>query len=70
MADVFISYSSVNKDAANAICHVLEENGVRCWIAPRDILQGFDYGDVIEKQYVAVSCLCWFIQRLQLFRHG
>lgn len=49
MADVFISYSSVNKDAANAICHVLEENGVRCWIAPRDILQGFDYGDVIEK---------------------
>ena len=49
MADVFISYSSENKDAANAICHVLEENGVRCWIAPRDILQGFDYGDVIEK---------------------
>lgn len=46
--DVFISYSSKNKTTADAICHVLEENGIRCWIAPRDIAGGQKYGDVID----------------------
>jgi len=46
--DVFISYSSKNKTAADAICHVLEENGVKCWMAPRDIPAGSEYGDLIE----------------------
>lgn len=46
--DVFISYSSKNKTAANAICHVLEENGVKCWMAPRDIPAGSEYGDLID----------------------
>lgn len=34
--DVFISYSSKNKDAADAVCAALEGAGVSCWIAPRD----------------------------------
>jgi hypothetical protein len=42
--DVFISHSSINKKAANAICHTLEQNGVKCWIAPRDIPPGENYG--------------------------
>lgn len=46
--DVFISYSSQNIEAAQAICHVLEQNGIRCWMAPRNIPPGADYGDVIE----------------------
>ena len=46
--DVFISYSTKNKDAAQAICHVLEQNEIRCWVAPRNIPPGSDYGDVIE----------------------
>lgn len=46
--DVFISYSSRNIEAAQAICHVLEQNGIRCWMAPRNIPPGSDYGDVIE----------------------
>lgn len=46
--DVFISYSSKNKEAAQAICHVLEQNEIRCWMAPRNIPPGIDYGDVIE----------------------
>ncbi len=37
---VFISHSSVNKSIADAICHMLEDNGIACWIAPRDILPG------------------------------
>lgn len=46
--DVFLSYSSQNIEAAQAICHVLEQNGIRCWMAPRNIPPGLDYGDVIE----------------------
>lgn len=47
--DVFISYSSKNATAAEAVCHVLEENGIRCWIAPRNIAGGSKYGDLIEE---------------------
>ena len=46
--DVFISYSSKNKKVADAMCHVLEEHRIKCWIAPRDIPGGTNYGDVIE----------------------
>lgn len=46
--DVFISYSSQNKEAAQAICHALEQNEIRCWMAPRDIPYGAQYGDVID----------------------
>jgi hypothetical protein len=38
--DVFISYSSRDKSAADAACHFLEADGIRCWIAPRDIPPG------------------------------
>ena len=38
--DVFISHSSKDKTIADAICHALEENDIRCWIAPRDIRPG------------------------------
>lgn len=47
--DVFISYSSQDKVAAQAICHTLEQNGIRCWIAPRDIPAGTEYGDLIDE---------------------
>jgi hypothetical protein len=45
--DVFISYSSNDKAIADAACAALEATGIRCWIAPRDILPGFDWGDSI-----------------------
>ena len=45
--DVFISYSSKDKAIANAVCHVIETYGIRCWIAPRDIPPGTEYADVI-----------------------
>ena len=38
--DVFISYSSKDRLAADAACAVLEAKGIRCWIAPRDIVPG------------------------------
>jgi hypothetical protein len=43
--DVFLSHSSKNKTAADAICHALESNGVKCWIAPRDVKPGFEYAE-------------------------
>ena len=45
--DVFISYSSKNTQIVNALVHHLEENKIRCWIAPRDIVGGAEYADVI-----------------------
>jgi len=45
----FISYSSVNRTKAEEVCRHLESNGIRCWIAPRDIKGGADYrGEVIR----------------------
>src|ERR1700716_1762382 len=45
--DVFISYSTKDKPTADAVCAKLEANGVRCWIAPRDILPGEEWGSAI-----------------------
>jgi hypothetical protein len=45
--DVFISYSNKDKTTADAICAALEVNGIRCWIAPRDIMPGSDWGEAI-----------------------
>ena len=42
--DVFISYASKDKLAADAACAALEASHVRCWIAPRDVLPGADWG--------------------------
>lgn len=47
--DVFISFSQVDKQVADAVCATLENRRIRCWIAPRDILPGTEYGvDVIR----------------------
>ena len=45
--DVFISYSTKDKPIADAVCATLERRGIRCWIAPRDILPGMDWGEAI-----------------------
>lgn len=46
---VFISYSSVNKAIADATCHILEECGIPCWIAPRNIVPGKTWaGNIVQ----------------------
>jgi hypothetical protein len=50
--DVFISYSHENITAAQAICHELEDKGIKCWMAPRDIPVGAKYASVISKAIV------------------
>jgi hypothetical protein len=45
--EVFISYSSEDAEVANAVCNKLEGSGVKCWIAPRDIMPGETYSKAI-----------------------
>jgi TolB-like protein/Tfp pilus assembly protein PilF len=59
--DVFISYSSLDKTAADTVCSILEQNSISCWIAPRDITPGLDFAEAIidgiksSKVFVLVS---------------
>jgi hypothetical protein len=45
--DVFISYASSDIAVADGVCGALEHAGVRCWVAPRDVLPGEFYADAI-----------------------
>jgi hypothetical protein len=45
--DVFISYAAEDKTIADAVCAVLEQRSIRCWIAPRDVSAGADYASAI-----------------------
>ena len=45
--DVFISHSSDDRAAAASVLAALEGAGFSCWIAPRDIVPGQDYGEAI-----------------------
>lgn len=47
--DVFISYASEDKATAEAVCAALENAGIRCWFAPRDITPGQDWGEAIMR---------------------
>ena len=56
--DVFISHSSKDKVYADALCAKLESEGIKCWIAPRDILPGETWAtaivDAIESAHLMV----------------
>jgi hypothetical protein len=45
--DAFISYAFEDKPTADAVCSWLERNGIRCWMAPRDLTPGIDYASGI-----------------------
>lgn len=45
--DVFISYSSKDKEIADLICSTIENSGLTCWIAPRDVQPGKKYAKEI-----------------------
>ena len=45
--DVLISYSTKDKPTADAEYAKLEQQGGRCWIAPRDIHPGQEWGKAI-----------------------
>ena len=43
----FISHAKADAKKAQAIAASLEERGLKCWIAPRDVTAGRTYGDEI-----------------------
>jgi hypothetical protein len=45
--DIFISHSSKDKTVADAVCATFEANGMRCWVAPRDVPPGAPWGEAI-----------------------
>jgi hypothetical protein len=45
--DVFVSHSKDDRLTAYALCNKLESAGVRCWIGPRDVEPGVDWGAAI-----------------------
>ena len=47
MADIFVSYASPDRDVAFRIVGFLEEQGISCWVAPRDVPPGVEYGQAI-----------------------
>ncbi|MBN1637639.1 MAG: toll/interleukin-1 receptor domain-containing protein [Ignavibacteriales bacterium] len=44
---VYISYSTKDSEVTKKIVKYLEEAGVKCWMAPRDILPGIDWAKSI-----------------------
>lgn len=55
---VFISYSTKNTDKAIQVREFLENNGVQCWMAPRDLSGGNAYNRDIPK---AIDSCSYFI---------
>jgi TolB-like protein/Flp pilus assembly protein TadD len=48
-ANVFISYSSEDKAVADTVCSTLEQSGVACWMAPRNVVPGESYAGAIVR---------------------
>jgi hypothetical protein len=45
--DVFISHASDDREVALKVCARLEEEQIKCWIAPRDIVAGRNWSETI-----------------------
>lgn len=58
---VFISYSALDKIVADEITLSLENSGIRCWIAPRDVKPGEEWAenivDAIDSSSVLILVL-------------
>ena len=47
MHDIFVSYATADRDIAFRIVGFLEGEGIHCWVAPRDVSPGVEYGQAI-----------------------
>ena len=47
--DVFISHSAQDRSVAEKICTALEQDGVPCWVAPRDVRPGKSFPGEITR---------------------
>lgn len=54
---VFISYSSQNREHAEAVRNLFVSKNILCWMAPHDIPAGYKYAGVINDAVENCSCL-------------
>ena len=64
-SQVFISYASQDVAVADTIVATLERHGLRCWIAPRDVVPGESYAGAIVHAIDATKLIV-----LVLSEHG
>ena len=57
----FLSYASPDKEAAFRLCQLLERQGIGCWIAPRDVTPGADYGEAIIRAIAGTAATVLFL---------
>ncbi len=55
--DAFISYSQEDKAIADSICQALENDGLKCWYAPRDVEIGADWDASIMEALASSSVM-------------
>ena len=55
--DVFISHSSKDAEISGTICRALEDRGLQCWIAPRDIGPGENFQEAIVRAIRAAKVM-------------
>jgi len=53
----FVSYASADRPLAEALTAYLEQRGIRCWIAPRDVPPGALYADAIVRAITEARAL-------------
>lgn len=53
----FISHASPDRERAHEIVRTLEARGLRCWIAPRDVRPGHEYGAEIIHGIGRARCI-------------
>jgi hypothetical protein len=59
----FISYASANNESAFELADSLEQKGLRCWIAPRDLRPGAEFGEEIIRGINRSRCLVLLLSR-------
>ena len=56
---IFLSVADPDRIVAHTLCHTLEEHGLSCWLAARDIPPGADWGGaIIEAIRNSRTCSC------------
>lgn len=67
---VFLSYASRDREIAETVCAALEAGGIPCWMAPRNILPGSDYGaSIIEALEAAQAMVLIFSSHSNVSPH-
>ena len=57
MGYAFISYSTKQQKDADALRYLLHQNDINTWMAPYDIPDGNEYGDVINRAIQNAACV-------------